>query len=148
MPTSDNPDFGPNVYIFDPSTPAATIQGALDSAFNAWKLNANAQFGSQRFTFLFKPGNYPSVYANLGFYTSVIGLGQNPDDVTLNGMVNADSGWNLGDEGNATQNFWRSAENLSVVPNGGTDRWGCITSCADAPYPHQGQSAPWPIQPG
>jgi hypothetical protein len=40
-----------------------------------------------------------------------------------NGALNVDSGWNLGDEKNATQNFWRSAENLSIVPNGGTNRW-------------------------
>jgi hypothetical protein len=43
--------------------------------------------------------------------------------VTINGSVNVDSGWNYGDQANATQNFWRSAENLAVVPSGGTDRW-------------------------
>lgn len=63
------------------------------------------------------------MFANLGFYTSVVGLGINPDDVTIQGAVNVDSGWNFGDVLNATQNFWRSVENLSILPNGGTNRW-------------------------
>ncbi|GAB3250724.1 discoidin domain-containing protein [Kineosporia babensis] len=123
LPTSDTPDFGANVKIFDPSTPTATIQSAFDTAFNNQLLSPTAQFGQQRHAFLFKPGTYGRVWANLGFYTSVAGLGQNPDDVTINGAVNVDSGWNYGDVANATQNFWRSLENLSIVPEGGTNRW-------------------------
>ena len=123
LPTSDTPDFGPNVSIFDTSTPISTIQSKLDAAFNAQLLSPTAQFGTQRYTFMFKPGQYNGVFANLGFYTSVVGLGQNPDDVRLQGTLNVDSGWNYGDTANATQNFWRSAENVSLVPNGGTNRW-------------------------
>ncbi len=122
-PTSDTPDFGPNVTVFDPNTPTATIQAKFDDAFKPQLLNPTAQFGAQRFAFLFKPGKYKDVYANLGFYTSINGLGQNPDDVELAGNINVDSGWNFGDATNATQNFWRSAENLAVVPAGGTNRW-------------------------
>ncbi|MFC3990372.1 discoidin domain-containing protein [Actinoplanes siamensis] len=123
LPTSDTPDFGPNVRIFEPNTPASTIQSAVDQAFNAQLRSPTAQFGSQRHVFLFKPGTYGRVWANVGFYTTVAGLGLNPDDVTINGAVNVDSGWNYGDESNATQNFWRSMENLSIVPEGGTNRW-------------------------
>ncbi|GAA2997486.1 discoidin domain-containing protein [Streptosporangium longisporum] len=108
-------DLGPNVHVFDPSTPAATIQSRLDSVFQQQE---SAQFGTGRHAFLFKPGSYP-VNAKVGFYTSIVGLGQNPDDVTLNG-VTVDAGW-FG--GNATQNFWRSTENLSVQPPGGTNQW-------------------------
>ncbi len=122
LPTSDTPNFGPNVKVYDPSVPASTIQADLDAAFNAQLRNASAQFGNQRATFLFKPGSY-NVYANLGFYTTVAGLGLNPDDVTITNNINVDSGWNAGDEKNATQNFWRSAENLAVLPAGGTTRW-------------------------
>lgn len=121
--TSDTPDFGSNVKVYDQSTPASTIQADVDAAFNAQLRSTSAQFGSQRHAFLFKPGSYGRVWANLGFYTSLVGLGKNPDDVTINGAINVDSGWNAGDEKNATQNFWRSAENLSVVPEGGTGRW-------------------------
>jgi hypothetical protein len=123
LPTTDTPDFGPNVRIFEAGTPAATIQGLFDSAFNAGFRSPTAQFGTQRYTFLFKPGSYGRVWANMGFYTTVAGLGRNPDDVTITGALNVDSGWNLGDEANATQNFWRSAENLALVPEGGTNRW-------------------------
>ncbi|MCW7539474.1 peptidase inhibitor family I36 protein [Aquabacterium sp. A7-Y] len=123
LPTSDTPDFGPNVVIFDPSTPASTIQSRLDAAFSPQVLSPTAQFGAQRHAFLFKPGKYSGIWANLGFYTSIVGLGQKPDDVTIQGSVNVDSGWNYGDAGNATQNFWRSAENFALVPSGGTNRW-------------------------
>ena len=122
IPTSDTPDFGANVKIFDSTMSAATIQSALDTAFNSELLSSTAQFGSQRFAFLFKPGTY-GVTAKLGFYESVQGLGQNPGDVQLNGGVTVDSGWNLGDQTNATQNFWRSVENLAIVPGGGTTEW-------------------------
>jgi hypothetical protein len=123
LPTSDTPDFGPNVTIFEAGTAAATIQGRFDSAFNAGFRSPTAQFGTQRHTFLFKPGSYGRVWANMGFYTTVAGLGRNPGDVTITGALNVDSGWNLGDEANATQNFWRSAENLAVIPEGGLNRW-------------------------
>ncbi len=106
---------GPNVHVFDPSMSSATIQSQLDTVFTQQE---SAQFGTGRHAFLFKPGTY-NVNAKVGFYTSIIGLGQNPDDVTLNG-VTVDAGW-FG--GNATQNFWRSTENLSVQPPGGTNQW-------------------------
>ena len=124
LPTSDTPDFGPSVTIFDPGTPGSTIQSKIDDAFNGQLRSPSAQFGNQRYVFLFKPGSYGQLFANLGFYTSIAGLGKNPDDVFINnGALNVDAGWNLGDEKNATQNFWRSAENLSIAPPGGLDRW-------------------------
>ena len=38
LPTSDNPDFGPSVAIFDPTMSQTSIQAKLDSVFNAQKL--------------------------------------------------------------------------------------------------------------
>ena len=115
-PPGGGGDLGPNVKVFDPSMSSGSIQSQLDSVFSQQESN---QFGSQRYALLFKPGSY-NVNANIGFYTSIAGLGRNVDDVTINGAVNVDAGW-FG--GNATQNFWRSAENLSVTPSGGQDRW-------------------------
>jgi F5/8 type C domain len=106
---------GPNVLVFDPSMPAASIQGQLNSVFSQQESN---QFGSQRYALLFKPGSY-NVNANIGFYTSIAGLGLSPNNVTLNG-VTVDAGW-FG--GNATQNFWRSAENLTINTPAGFNRW-------------------------
>ncbi|MGW5611929.1 coagulation factor 5/8 type domain-containing protein [Streptomyces sp. NPDC003753] len=108
-------DLGPNVLVFDPSTPG--IQAALDEVF---RQQESAQFGTGRYALLFRPGTYHGLNAQIGFYTSIAGLGLSPDDTTINGDVTVDAGW-LG--GNATQNFWRSAENLAVVPANGTNRW-------------------------
>jgi hypothetical protein len=119
------PDFGPNVVIFDPSMPSSTIQSRLDSIFSQQERN---QFGSQRYAVMFKPGTYAND-VNVGFYTQVLGLGLSPDAVTINGAVHVEADWFPPQ--NATQNFWRGAENLSVTPNGGADRWAVSQA---APY--------------
>ncbi|NED93048.1 coagulation factor 5/8 type domain-containing protein, partial [Streptomyces sp. SID11233] len=92
-----------NVKVFDPSTP--NIQGQVDSIFQQQE---SAQFGDGRYQLLFKPGTYNNLNVQLGFYTSISGLGLKPDDTNFNGDVTVDAGWF---NGNATQNFWRSAEN-------------------------------------
>ncbi len=111
---------GPNVIVFDPSMSTATIQSRLSAAFSQQETN---QFGTQRYQFLFRPGAYNGLNANVGFYTSINGLGRNPTDVQLNSSnVTVDAGW-FG--GNATQNFWRSVENFSMTPPAGVGyaRW-------------------------
>ncbi|WP_443048314.1 RICIN domain-containing protein [Streptomyces sp. H39-C1] len=118
------PDLGPNVSVFDPSMSASTIQSRLNTVFSQQETN---QFGANRFALLFKPGTY-NADVNVGFYTQVAGLGLSPDAVTINGGVHAEADWF---QGNATQNFWRSAENLSVNPTSGTDRWAVSQA---APY--------------
>ncbi|GGN34876.1 RICIN domain-containing protein [Streptomyces fuscichromogenes] len=118
-----NPDLGSNVVVFDPSMSASTIQTRLDSIFAQQQTD---QFGSQRYAVLFKPGAY-SADVNVGFYTQVLGLGLSPDAVSVNGAVHAEADWF---QGNATQNFWRGAENLSVNPTGGSDRWAVSQASA------------------
>ncbi|MEU6773709.1 discoidin domain-containing protein [Streptomyces sp. NPDC046759] len=114
-PVQGGGDLGPNVIVVDPSTP--NLQQKFDDVF---KQQESAQFGTGRYQFLLKPGTYNGLNAQIGFYTSVSGLGLNPDDTQINGDVTVDAGWF---NGNATQNFWRSAENLAVKPSNGTDRW-------------------------
>ncbi|MEV6833012.1 RICIN domain-containing protein [Streptomyces sp. NPDC051133] len=118
------PDLGANVVVFDPSMSSATIQSKLDAVFKQQETN---QFGSQRYAVLFKPGAYRAD-VNVGFYTQVLGLGLTPDAVSINGAVHAEADWF---QGNATQNFWRGAENLSVNPTNGGDRWAVSQA---APY--------------
>ncbi|MBP2586952.1 hypothetical protein J3A78_007430 [Streptomyces sp. PvR006] len=108
-------DLGPNVHVFDPATPG--IQAKLDQVFQEQE---SAQFGSGRHAFLFKPGTYSGLNAQIGFYTQIAGLGLRPGDTTINGDVTVDAGWF---NGNATQNFWRGAEGLTLNPVNGTDRW-------------------------
>ncbi|MFB9903153.1 discoidin domain-containing protein [Allokutzneria oryzae] len=135
VPVTDprNPDFGPNTFVFDPSTPAGVIQSRLDAISAEQHTN---QFGTQRYAVLFKPGTYDAD-VNLRFYTQVAGLGLSPDDVNLNGHVRVEADWlqqgeDPNNKGNATQNFWRSAENLSVtLPAGQIERWAVSQA---APY--------------
>ncbi|MDD9379784.1 discoidin domain-containing protein [Streptomyces sp. ZAF1911] len=108
-------DLGPNVHVIDPSTPG--IQAKLDEVFAQQE---SAQFGSGRHAFLLKPGTYDNINAQIGFYTQIAGLGLRPGDTTINGDVTVDAGWF---NGNATQNFWRGAEGLTVNPVSGTNRW-------------------------
>jgi hypothetical protein len=98
------PDFGPNVYIFDPTMSNATIQSTLTSLAN------EAQFSTNRYAVLFMPGTY-SVQSEVGYYESVAGLGQNPQAVTIHGYLTSNQTDN---NGNLTDNFWRSMENVAI----------------------------------
>jgi hypothetical protein len=124
------PDFGPNVTIFDPSMPASTIQSAVDAVSQVQAL-PSSQFNTARHAFLFKPGSY-NVNVEVGYYTSVAGLGLSPDDVIINGLVHAEGIGGQGEPGgqngvfsdSALINFWRSAENMHIIPQSGqTERW-------------------------
>ncbi|MGA2032398.1 MAG: hypothetical protein ABSG68_09095 [Thermoguttaceae bacterium] len=103
------PDFGPNVLIFDPSMTGIQIQ--IDAVFKKQESN---QFGTERYAYLFKPGRY-SLDVQMGFYVQAVGLGKSPDDVAITGAVRSTAGWM---QGNATCNFWRTIENLSVISAG------------------------------
>jgi hypothetical protein len=119
-PVGGGGSLGPNVLVFDPSMPTSSIQSQLNTIFAQQESN---QFGPQRYEIMFKPGTYNGLTANIGFYTSIAGLGRNPTDVQLNSSnLTVDAQW-FG--GNATQNFWRSAENFSITPPAGTayQRW-------------------------
>ncbi|MET9227939.1 RICIN domain-containing protein [Lentzea sp. NPDC003310] len=118
-----NPDFGPNVVIFDPSMPAATIQARLNDIF---RQQEEGQYDARRYAIMFKPGNY-NVDVNIGFFTQVLGLGQLPDGVTINGQVHVEADWF---QGNATHNFWRGAENLAIRPPSGTNTWAVSQASA------------------
>jgi hypothetical protein len=115
------PDFGPNVFVYDPSTPAAQIQARFDALFAQQEHN---EMGTNRYAVLFKPGRY-DVNAKLGYYTTVAGLGRSPDDVDIHGAVRvvgqADPNSPAGIS--ALINFWRSAENLSVTPTDWSNQW-------------------------
>jgi hypothetical protein len=102
------PDFGPNVLIFDPSM--TNIQSRIDAVFGTQE---RSQFGSNRYAYLFKPGQY-DLDVQVGFYMQVLGLGSSPDRVVITGAVRSKARWMANQ--NATCNFWRSVENLSVRP--------------------------------
>jgi hypothetical protein len=117
------PDFGPNVKIFDPSMTRSQIQAQVDAIAAQQVPN---QFGTQRYALLFKPGTYGTnadpLNFQVGYYTSVAGLGGSPGDVHVNGSVYAR---NQCDAGGCTAlvNFWRSLSNLTIDVN--TPNFGC-----------------------
>ena len=53
--SAGQPDFGPNVKIFDPSMPQSEIQATLDAIA---KEQVDNEMGTQRYALLFKPGIY------------------------------------------------------------------------------------------
>ncbi len=105
---------GPNVYVFTPSMSTASIVSTINGIANQQVSN---QFGTQRYAFLFEPGTYGSTAApldvNVGYYTSVAGLGQNPSQVVINGTIDSYNQCD-GTTCNATSNFWRSISNLTI----------------------------------
>jgi hypothetical protein len=107
-PAGAAPDFGPNVLIFDPAM--TNIQSRMDAVFRKQERN---QFGPDRYAYLFKPGKY-DLDVQVGFYMQVLGLGKSPDDVAITGAVRSKARWMANN--NATCNFWRCVENLSVTP--------------------------------
>src|ERR1700723_3577211 len=106
------PDFGPNVMVFNPSMPAASIQQQIDKVYAVQQHN---EFGPERNALLFLPGDY-KVDVPVGFYTEVAGLGATPDSVHITGNVHADASL---PRNNATCTFWRAAEGFAVTPLGG-----------------------------
>ncbi len=118
------PDFGSNVHIFTPSTPQSEIQATVNAVASQQVSN---QFGTQRYAFLFEPGTYGSTANPLnfqvGYYTSVAGLGLSPNDVVINGSVFVRN--QCFGPGNCTAlvNFWRSLSNLTI--NVTTPGFGC-----------------------
>jgi hypothetical protein len=110
------PDFGPNVEVFSPKSDVTEMQKKIDTVYSAQQ---HSEFGTQRNTFLFLPGQY-HVDIPIGFYTQVVGVGATPDAVRITGNVHADASL---PRNNATCTFWRGVEGLSVAPDGGTMQW-------------------------
>ncbi len=112
------PNFGPNVFVYNPSMSMATIQSNLNYLFGLQSDVNASQFDTNRYAILFQPGTY-NLAINMGYYMQVLGLGQSPDNATVNGELQS---YNFG--GQSTENFWMSAENLAVFPtNNSTMTW-------------------------
>ena len=116
-PPGNAPNLGPNVYVFTPSMSTSTIQSDINAVYNTQQSN---QFGTQRYELMFEPGTY-NVSVPVGFYTEVVGLGQNPTQTVITGGgIYANAAWN---DGNATENFWRGVENITNDPSSGSTEW-------------------------
>ncbi len=125
-PAAVQPDFGPNVRIFDPSMPTSEIQATVNAIRDE---QVDAEMGTQRYALLFKPGTYGSptepLIIQVGYYTEVAGLGVSPADVVINGHVDVYNRCLAPDNCIALVNFWRSVSNLTINIMGET---GCRAS--------------------
>jgi hypothetical protein len=122
--SSGGPDLGPNVHIFNPAMPQSEIQATVDAIAAQQVPN---QFGPQRYALLFEPGTYGSAASplnfQLGYYTTVAGLGLSPNDVVINGSIYVRNQCFGANNCTALVNFWRSLSNLTI--NVTTPGFGC-----------------------
>jgi hypothetical protein len=113
------PSLGENVFVFDPSMEMKDIQIVIDTVF-ARQSARRSEFSTNRYALLFKPGKY-DLDIRVEYYMQILGLGESPEDVVINGAVRSNT-----THGNSVlTNFWRSVENLTVIPSdSSTMVWG------------------------
>jgi hypothetical protein len=87
-----------------------------------------SEFSKTRYALAFMPGIY-NISFNVGFYTSVFGLGDTPEEVIINGSINVPN--NTNPCKGSLDNFWRSLENLklNITPAGDETQY---FSCSQA----------------
>src|SRR5256885_12737411 len=131
------PAFGASVHIFNPGMDQAAIQAQLNDIAVAQVHN---EFGNRRDAVLFEPGPYGSsahpLVFQIGYYTSVAGLGVSPDDVHIKGAIEVPNQCNA-NGCFALTNFWRSLSNLTIdvdtsgapaLPATAPEDPGCVSS--------------------
>jgi hypothetical protein len=110
---------GKNVFVFEPGMDMKEVQSLLDTIFRLQSARGS-EFSKNRFALLFKPGTY-DLDIRVDYYMQVLGLGYSPEDVIIKGAVRSNT-----THGNSVlTNFWRSVENLTVIPtDNSTMVWG------------------------
>jgi len=109
---------GKNTFVFDPSMDMHEVQTLIDS-LHAGQVYPMNEFSENRYALLFKPGSY-RLDIRVGYYMHVMGLGNSPEDVVIVGAVRSNST----NGGHVLCNFWRTAENLTIVPTvDSTNTW-------------------------
>ncbi len=109
---------GKNTFVFDPAMDMQEVQTLIDS-LHAGQVYPQNEFSENRYALLFKPGTY-KLDVRVGYYMHVMGLGNSPEDVVIIGAVRSNSTQG----GHVLCNFWRTAENLTIVPTiDSTNTW-------------------------
>ena len=110
--------FGENVFVFDHGMEMKEIQVLIDTIFKI-QSGRSSEFSKYRYALLFKPGKY-NLDVKVGYYMHILGLGKSPEDVVIVVAVRSNSRGN-----SVLTNFWRAAENLTVIPTAdSTNIWG------------------------
>ena len=96
----------PGIKVLSPGD--ADAQSIVDQIAATQHSDASGQFNTNRYAVLCKSGSH-DIAVNVGYYTSIIGVGATTDAVHLRNVESFDV-----EAGGATQNFWRSAEGITV----------------------------------
>lgn len=105
---------GKNTFVFDATMDMKEIQLLIDS-IHAMQTSTNGEFSKDRYALLFKPGKY-KLDIRVGYYMHIMGLGISPENVVIVGSVSSVSVSSGVRVGHVLTNFWRTAENLTIVP--------------------------------
>ncbi len=103
--------FGRDTYVFNENDDIEQVSDVIEEIFEGQHYN---QFGTERYSLAFKPGDYTDMDAasfNMGYYTQMIGLGKTPYDVQIKNVTTPPA-LSMGD--NVTCNFWVNIENLTI----------------------------------
>lgn len=113
---------GQNTFVFDAAMDMKEIQTLIDS-LHARQTSLHSEFNKDRYALLFKSGTY-KLDIGVGYYMHVMGLGISPEDVVIVGSVSSTSVRGGVRVGHVLTNFWRAAENLTIVPTvDSTNTW-------------------------
>ena len=104
-----DPLLGDRVIVFHPSDNMDSVAAVVNGLEAAMR---HGQFSPDRYAIYFAPGDYTRAgLLNIGYYTSMAGLGATPYDVKVSNITTPAPL----PRDNALCTFWRSLENLSVV---------------------------------
>lgn len=113
--------FGSNTLIFAPQDTPETVNAAIEKVTKELTDGKISQFTNRRQALLFKPGRYDWLSFENGFYMHVAGLGFSPEETSLE-RVSVNTNWLGGN--NATCNFWRTLENVTLLNRTGSFKYG------------------------
>lgn len=110
-----NPPVWPkSVHVISPrDTNAQDIVNAVYAQNGGHNPASHGEWSDARFAILFQPGTH-ELTVNVGYYTSIIGLGKAPSDTRIANVISENGNFNY--RGGALSNFWRSAENFYTKP--------------------------------
>jgi len=105
-----------HVKILDPEVKNA-CQDLSDKLFKEMGGGChNGEFSDSRYAVFLKPGFHDCKF-EVGFYTTLLGIGRYPKDTMVRQIESADSC------GDALDNFWRGIENFSTGDGNATVEW-------------------------
>lgn len=109
--------FSDETLIVSPGDDMAAVQATIDETHSALEKASDGQFSPRRSAVILLPGDYPSLDLKVGYYTTVSGAGETPNDVRVGSLYVST---NVLSNNNSTCTFWRGAENFTVS---GSTRW-------------------------